>query len=76
MTGDGSGVADAGVSGALKEFAIDVGGAGLVLRGGDARLGEESSDAIAVDLGVITPEVTGPPLAGVRIVVEVVERVR
>ena len=76
MTGDGAGVTDAGITGAAQEFAIDVRGAGLVLRGRDAGLGEVGADALTVDLGVITPGVAGPPLAGIGIVVEVVKRIR
>ena len=76
VAGDGAGVTDAGIPGAAQEFAIDVRGAGLVLRGGDAGLGEVGSDALAVDLSVIAPRVAGPPLAGIGIVVEVVKRIR
>jgi hypothetical protein len=76
VTGDGAGVTDAGIPGATQEFAIDVRGAGLVLGGGDAGLGEVGADPLAVDLGVITPGVAGPPLAGIGVVVEVVKRIR
>ena len=76
MTGDGAGIADPGVPGAVQEFAIHVGGARLVLGGGDAGLSEVGADALAVDLSVIAPGVTGPPLAGIGVVVEVVKRIR
>jgi hypothetical protein len=75
VTSDGAGIADPSVPGAAEEFAVHVGGAGLVLGGGDAGLGEEGTDTLTVDLGVIAPGVAGPPLAGVRVVMEVVERV-
>ena len=76
VASDGAGVADPGVPGTAQEFAIDVGGAGLVLRGGDAGLSEVGADALTVDLGVIAPGVAGPPLAGIGVVVEVVKRIR
>jgi hypothetical protein len=76
VTGDGTGIADAGVPGAAQEFAIDVGCTGLVLGRGYAGLSEEGPDALSVDLGVIAPGVTGPPLAGIGVVMEVVKRIR
>jgi hypothetical protein len=76
VAGEWAGVFDEGIAGAAQELAIDLGGAGFVLNVGHTGFEEERAGAVAVDLGVITPRVAGPPLAGVRIVVEVVERVR